>query len=177
MTLEEALAKIKEGKFLEEDLFEYFGVKNMNGLESALEYKLSKVSVNNDYIGTSFKYIYQQRSKDEYNPLEENYLMLAMILKAFYDIESDELKVLADGIGVFKTIYILNNILKDKPEANYFKELYKQYIDRQEAIGIVMKNSFKEINDFLVKKAGSFEMEDLKKLQGQFEDTLNKVVG
>lgn len=177
MTLQQALEKVKQKEFLEEDLFTYFKVKNMDGLESALAQKFTKLEINNDYIGSAFKFIYQQRSKKEYNPLEENYLMIAMILKAFYNIESDELKLIAEAIGIFKTVYLLTKLLEEKEEVIYFKELYKQYIDRYEAIGIVMKESFDDLNQFLVSKTKDMKIEDVKALQSQFEETVKKVVG
>lgn len=177
MTLQEALEKVKQNEFLEEDLFAYFKVKNMDGLESALAQKFMKPEINNDYIGSAFKFIYQQRSKKDYNPLEENYLMIAMILKAFYNIESDELKLIAEGIGIFKTVYLLTKLLEEKEEVIYFKQLYKQYIERYEAIGIVMKEGFDDLNDFLISKTKDMKIEDVKALQSQFEATVKKVVG
>lgn len=177
MTLQEALEKVKENKFLEEDLFAYFKVKNIDGLESALGQRFTKLEINNDYIGSAFKFIYQQRSKQEYNPLEENYLMIAMILKAFYNIESDELKLIAEAIGIFKTVYLLTKLLQEKEEVIYFKELYKQYVERHEAIGIVMKESFNDLNEFLISKTKDMKIEDVKSLQSQFETTVKKVMG
>jgi hypothetical protein len=177
MTLQEALEKVKQNQFTEEDLFTYFKVKNIDGLEAALNQKISKTEINNDYIGSAFKFIYQQRAKKEYNPLEENYLMIAMILKAFYNIESDELKLIAEAIGIFKTVYMLTKLLEEKEEVIYFKQLYKQYIERYEAIGIVMKEGFDDLNDFLISKSKELKIDDLKNLQSQFESTVKKVVG
>jgi hypothetical protein len=177
MTLQEALEKVKQNQFLEEDLFNYFKVKNIDGLEAALGQRFIKAEINNDYVVSSFKFIYQQRAKKEYNPLEENYLMIAMILKAFYNMESEELKLIAEGIGLFKTVYILTKLLEEKEEVIYFKQLYKQYIERYEAIGIVMKESFDDLNEFLISKTKDMKIEDVKGLQSQFETTVKKIMG
>jgi hypothetical protein len=175
MTLEEALQKVEKKEFKEADLFQYFGVKNKDGFEVYLEDKLSRPMVNNDYIISSFKFIYDQRLKDNYNPVEEEYLMTAMILKSFYMIDSDELKLIADVYGAFRAVFMVNNFVKDIAEINYFKGMYKHYVEKHESVAEVLKNSFKDLNDFLISKTKDLDIEDLKKMQKTLEDTMGKL--
>jgi hypothetical protein len=175
MTLEEALQKVENKDFKEADLFEYFGVKNKSGLEVYLEDKLNKPIVNNDFIISSFKFIYDQRLKDNYNPVEEDYLMTAMILKSFYMIDSDELKIIADVYGAFRTVFMINDFIKDIAEIKYFKSMYKQYVDKNESVSTVLKDSFKDLNNFLISKTKDLDIEDLKKMQKTLEETMGKL--
>jgi hypothetical protein len=175
MTLEEALKKVENKDFKEADLLEYFGVKSKTGLEVYLEDKLNKPIVNNDFIISSFKFIYDQRLKDNYNPVEEDYLMTAMILKSFYMIDSDELKIIADVYGAFRTVFMINDFIKDIAEIKYFKSMYKQYVDKNESVSTVLKDSFKDLNNFLISKTKDLDIEDLKKMQKTLEETMGKL--
>ena len=175
MTLEEALKKVENKDFKEADLFEYFGVKNKSGFEVFLEDKLNRPMVNNDFIISSFKFIYDQRLKDNYNPVEEDYLMTAMILKSFYMIDSDELKIIADVYGAFRAVFMINDFIKDIAEIKYFKSMYKQYVDKHESVAAVLKDSFKDLNNFLINKTKDLDIEDLKKMQKTLEETMGRL--
>jgi hypothetical protein len=166
MTKKEILEKIEAKQAGKEDLLKYYQIKSEEQLEFALEEKLRVVTQSGDFLNSAFKFIYETREKQTYNPIEESYVFYAMLLQGLYAIDSDELKILAATIGAFKTVMLLDKILENKDEVLFFKKMYKQYVERIENIYIKLNDILASINkiltDFDPKQLEGFS-EDLKK--------------
>jgi hypothetical protein len=166
MTKKEILEKIDAKQAGKEDLLKYYEIKNEEQLEFALEEKLRVITQSGDFLNSAFKFIYETRQKQTYNPIEESYVFYAMLLQGLYGIDSDELKILAATIGAFKTVMLLDKILENKDEVLFFKKMYKQYVERIENIYIKLNDILGSINkiltDFDPKQLEGFS-EDLKK--------------
>jgi hypothetical protein len=166
MTKKEILEKIDAKQAGKEDLLKYYEIKNEDQLEFALEEKLRVITQSGDFLNSAFKFIYETRQKQIYNPIEESYLFYAMLLQGLYGMDSDELKILAATIGAFKTVMLLDKILENKDEVLFFKKMYKQYVEKIENIYIKLNDILGSINKILIdfdpKQLEGFS-EDLKK--------------
>jgi hypothetical protein len=166
MTKKEILEKIDAKQAGKEDLLKYYEIKNEDQLEFALEEKLRVITQSGDFLNSAFKFIYETRERQIYNPIEESYVFYAMLLQGLYGIDSEELKILAATIGAFKTVMLLDKILENKNEVLFFKKMYKQYVERIENIYIKLNDILASINkiltDFDPKQLEGFS-EDLKK--------------
>lgn len=164
MTREEILKKIEMNTILKEDIYLYYGVKNIQGLEIALEEKMKELKTNNDYIGTFFPFVFKARQEKEFSPLAEKFYMFSVAMPALYGIGSDEVNILARGLGLFEACMLLENLLKDKPEFKYLKEMYQDYVAHRNSVGVILEAGLDNITDFLDKKLKDMKMEDLQKL-------------
>jgi hypothetical protein len=168
MTKEEVMQLIEKKEFTQKELFEFYEVKNIDGLEAYLENRFDAVDVNNEYLVNSFKFIFETRESESFNPLEEKYRYYAMILPGLFGINPDNMQILVAGLGLFKTVLILDKLLQEKEEVKYFDYLYKQYIQEMYSIGRTankyVKLLDKTLSDFLSKNG----TESLSKLLEQF---------
>lgn len=163
MTLEELNEKVKKDEIAAQDIFEYFQVRNIEGLEMALEEKSKVVNPRMDYITASFPFIFAAR-KGEYNPVQEKFFYFTTVLPSFYDIQPEEVNAMARAFGVFNLILMLDKIFKDRDEIKYYNELLKNYYEHQESLSRVMQEGFKDLTKFLDEKLKDFKLEDLQKL-------------
>jgi hypothetical protein len=163
MTILEAVELLKQDKFQEKELLEYFQIKSLDGLEPALELKFDKENYNEKFISASFKFIAETRFLDIYNPLEEQYRFYSMVLPGLYGIYSEELQLLAVVLGLFQTVMILDGMLKDKPAVKYFKQLYVEYVKTEMSLEKIVNKAFKELD---VKLTGFLTDNTVDKLKG-----------
>lgn len=176
MLLEELKKKVENKEATENDLFDYFQVKNIEGLESLLDLKMSgRNNQNKEYMYNGFKYIYQQRVNSEFNPLEERYMLLAIAAKALYNFDLEEFTMIFDILGVFNAIFILNNIMEEKEEYRFFVHLYKEYVNSKEGFMAIADT----ILDKLVSKLDSVmkdtNIEDIQKLLEEFNKKADEI--
>jgi DNA repair ATPase RecN len=169
MTKQEILEKVDAKQVTKEDLLKYYQIKKDEQLEFALEEKLRIVTQSGDFLNSAFKFIYETRQRENYNPIEESYVFYAMILQGLYGIDSDELKILAATIGAFKTVMLLDKILQNKDEVLFFKNMYKQYVEKIENVYIQLNKILNSLNKILT----DF---DPKQLEG-FSKDLEKAIG
>jgi hypothetical protein len=179
MTKEEILKKIELQQAAEKDLFEYYGVRNKEGLEAALEEKFSNPEVNINYIYQGFDFIYKSRLEENYNPIEEKFRYLSIVLPAFYEMETNEVAIITGTMGVFQGIMFLDNLLKDKAEVKYFEKLYGVYLNRKNDVGIILEENFDKLNKLIEEKLSTLKIEDLQSLgnvvMGEIEKLTKKV--
>jgi hypothetical protein len=172
MTIQEAAALIKEGKFTEKELLEYYQIKTLDGLEPALEIKFDKESYNESFISSSFEFIFETRKSLKYNPLEEKYRFYSMVLPGLFGIYAEEVQMLAIILGLFQTVMLLEKILKEKDSVKYYKELYETYIKTElsieKTVMVSLRDLEKTITDFLSKN-------DTEKLKTMLKDIVAKV--
>lgn len=135
MTKEEVLEIIEKNEFTLEKMFEFYEVKNIDGLEAYLESRFDNIAVNNEYLVNSFKFMFETREKEDFNPLEEKYRYYAMILPGVFSIPSEHVEILVAGMGLFPAIMMLERLLQEKPEVQYFNKLYKEYTTEMYSIG------------------------------------------
>jgi len=177
MTLEELNDKVKKDEIKTEDIFQYFGVRNMEGLEMAIEEKARVVAPRIDYINASFPFIFAAR-EGQYNPVQEKFFYFTTVLPSFYDIQPEEVNAMARAFGVFPTILMLDRIFKDREEIKYYNELLKDYYEYKESLSRVMQEGFKDIAKFLDNKLKDFKLEDLQnlgdKVLGEVSNLRNK---
>jgi Na+/glutamate symporter len=169
MNKQEILNKIDNKQATIGDLLNYYEIKNEEQLEFALAEKLKQVNQSGDFLNSAFKFIYETRKKETYNPIEETYVFYAMVLQGLYGIDSDEIKILAATIGAFKTVMLLEIILENKNEVLFFKKMYKQYIEK-------IENVYLKLNDILASVNKILTDFDPKQLEG-FSEDLKKAIG
>ncbi len=157
MLINEIEKKIKEKTATEKDLFEYFGVKNMGGLESFFYERFKEEKHNNDYLVTGFKSIFNDLTYETYNPLQEEYMFYFIVTKGIYDFPSEEYNLLVDIFGIFKVIQIMRGALEDKEPVKLYRVLYKNYLEKTFNMNLVINagvdkmlafvdNIFKQLN-------------------------------
>lgn len=177
MTLEELNDKVQKDEIAAEDIFEYFQVRNIEGLEIALEEKCKVVNPRMDYINASFPFIFAAR-EGEYNPVQERFFYFTTVLPSFYDIQPEEVNAIARAFGVFPVILMFDRIFKDKEEIKYYNELLKDYYEHKQSLSRVMQEGFKDLAKFLDDKLKDFKLEDLKdlgdKVLGEVSNLRNK---
>ena len=171
MTKQEILNKIDNKQASKEDLLKYYQIKNEEQLEFALEEKLRIITQSGDFLNSAFKFIYETRQKQNYNPIEELYVFYAMILQALYNLDSDELKILAATLGAFKTVMLLDRILENKDEVVFFKKMYKQYVEKIESVYIKLNDILASVNKIL----NDFDPKQLEKFSGDLQKALNNL--
>jgi hypothetical protein len=175
MTKEEILKKIELQQAEEKDLFEYYGIRNKEGLELVLEEKFSKPLVNINYIYQGFDFIYKCRLEENYNPMEEKFRYFSIVLPAFYQMETIEVAIITGTMGVFEGIMFLDNLLKDRVEVKYFDNLYKLYLNRKADVGIILEENFNKLNKLIDEKMSKLKIEDLKNLGDLVMKEIEKV--
>jgi hypothetical protein len=179
MTKEEAMQLIEKKEFTIKELFEFYGVRNIEGLESYLETRFDKVDTNNEYLVNAFKFIFETRELENFNPLEEKYRYYAMILPGLYGIAPDNMQILVAGLGLFKTIMMVEKLLKDKEEVIYFNQLYQIYINEMYSIGRTANKYVKlldnTLKDFLQKNNKESLSQVVKEFINSKDIFLNKV--
>jgi hypothetical protein len=155
MTKQEAIQLIEKKEFTIKELFEVYEVKNIDGLEAYLEIRFDKIDINNEYLVNSFKFIFETRESENFNPLEEKYRYYAMILPGLFGIDPDNMQILVAGLGLFKAVLMLDKILQEKEEIKYFNNLYKEYVNEMYSIGRTANKYVKlldnTLKDFLQK--------------------------
>ncbi len=176
MELKELLEKAKARTITKEEVFEYFGVKNIEGLEVALAQKFDKPKDNLSYLDGSLQYIYATRENEDYSPIEENYMFYGIAAEGIYGVPMDEISILNGYFGPFKVLMMLDSILADKPEILFFQKLYKQYIARKEDMTYVLINGVKEIIKFVEKNLKNVDEKALLNMFQEFKEKANEII-
>jgi hypothetical protein len=135
MTKEEVLQMIENKEFTLKKMLEFYEVKNQDGLEAYLESRFDKVEINNQYLVSSFKFMFETREKEDYNPIEEKYRYYAMVLPGLFGVPSEHLEILSAGMGLFAALMMLDKLLQNKEEVKYFNGLYQEYIKEMYSVG------------------------------------------
>lgn len=169
MNKEELLQKAKDRTITKEEVLEYFGVKNTEGLEMALAQKFDQPKDNLSYLDGSLQFIFAAYEKDDYSPIEENYLFYGIVAEGIYGVPMDEISILSGYFGSFKVLMMLENILENKQEVIFFKKLYKQYIERKTNLSIIFVNGFREVVKFAEKNLGNLDEKALAEMFNEFK--------
>lgn len=180
MTKEEVLQLIEKNEFTIKEMFAFYGVKNIDGLEAYFESVFDKMDVNNEYIINSFKFIFSVREGENFNPLEERYRFYGMILPGLYGIPTEHLQILVAGLGLFKAVFMLDKLLQQKEEVKYFNELYKEYMNEMYSIGRTankyVKFLDKTLSEFLAKNGKETVQKLLQEFLDARKDLLDKAL-
>jgi hypothetical protein len=164
MLIKELEDKIKEKTATEKDLFEYFGVKNMEGLESFFYERFKKEKHNNEYLVTGFKSIFNDLTYEAYNPLQEEYMFYFIVTKGIYDFPSEEYNLLVDIFGIFKVIQIMRGALEDKDSVKLYRILYKNYLEKTFNMNLVINAGLDKLLAFVDNIFKQLNKEDTKAL-------------
>jgi hypothetical protein len=174
MNREELLEKLKaEGPISKEDLFAYFNVKNVEGLEVVLYDKSKEAKVNMEYINSSFVILYQLRKKEFYNPVEERFYFFSLILPGLYGFLPEEVNLLGRSLGVFEAIMFLDSVFEEKAEIKYYEKMYQNFINNKNDLSIFLERQVDTVYEFLSEKMKDLKMEDLEKLGKNIMGELN----
>lgn len=176
MTREELVQKAEDKTITKEEIFEYYGVKNMDGLESRLAAKFDTPSETLQFLDGSLQYIYNTRLSKNYSPIQEEYLFYAICAKGIYGVDTEEISILNGYFGPFKLLMMLDAILKDKPEVQYMRKLYAKHIERHENIGLIFKQGVEELVNFAVKNLGDLDERKLAEIFQEFKDKANELI-
>jgi len=176
MELKELLEKAQERTISKEEVFEYFGVKNMEGLESVLSMKFDQPKESLSFLDGSLQFIYEAREKTEYNPIEEMYMFYGICAQGIYNVPMDEISILNGYFGAFRVLMMLENILKNKPEVNFFWGLYQKFIQRKEDMSYILKEGIKQVVDFAMKNLGDLDEEKLSVLLTEFKQKAEELI-
>jgi hypothetical protein len=164
MLIKELEDKIKQKTATEKDLFEYFGVKNMEGLESFFYERFKEEKHNNDYLVTGFKSIFNDLTYEAYNPLQEEYMFYFIVTKGIYDFPSEEYNLLVDIFGIFKVIQIMRGALEDKDSVKLYRILYKNYLEKTFNMNLVINAGLDKLLAFVDNIFKQLNKEDTKAL-------------
>jgi hypothetical protein len=164
MLIKELEDKIKQKAATEKDLFEYFGVKNMEGLESFFYERFKEEKHNNDYLVTGFKSIFNDLTYEAYNPLQEEYMFYFIVTKGIYDFPSEEYNLLVDIFGIFKVIQIMRGALEDKDSVKLYRILYKNYLEKTFNMNLVINAGLDKLLAFVDNIFKQLNKEDTKAL-------------
>ena len=171
MNTEEILQKVENKTFEEKDLLAYYQIKTIDALEFALDEKFKVVTQKGDFLNSAFKYVYNVRKDNEYNPIEEKYFFYAMVLQGLYNIGTEEIRILAAGIGAFKTVMILEKILGQKEEVLFFEKMYRAYVEKTESIYLKLNEILGSFNKIL----NDYNPEQLEKFSGELQKALSNL--
>jgi hypothetical protein len=175
MLINEIEKKIKEKTATETDLFEYFGVKNMEGLESFFYERFKKEKHNNDYLVTGFKSIFNDLTYEAYNPLQEEYMFYFIVTKGIYDFPSEEYNLLVDVFGIFKVIQIMRGALEDKDSVKLYRILYKNYLEKTFNMNLVINAGLDKLLAFVDNIFKQLNKEDTKALMADLGNQLKGI--
>jgi hypothetical protein len=176
MEKQELLEKAKTKTITREDIFDYFGVKNMEGLESVFSNKFDQPKDNLSYLDGSLQYIYAVREKQDYSPIEEMYMFYGIAAEGIYGVSMDEISILNGYFGAFKVLMMLSAILKDKPEVAFFEYLYKKYIERKENITFMILDGVLKVVKFAQDNLGNLDEKKLQELISEFKVKADQLV-
>jgi hypothetical protein len=171
MTKEEILQKAEQKTITQEDLLEYYKIKNLDALEFALEERFKEITQTGDFLNSAFKYIYSAREQEEYNPIQEKYFFYVMVAQGFYAFGAEDFRIIASVIGVFQTVMLMERILDQKSEVQYFGRMYKQYVEKIESIYLKLNQILLSVNKILQ----DFHPEQLQKFAGELETALKNL--
>jgi hypothetical protein len=174
MTKEQIIEKITKNTVTEQDLFEYYGVKNIQGFEMALEEKIKEPKVNIEYINGAFKFIFEAREQEEYNPLQEKYYFFSSLFPALYGISAEEINIIVRAFGLYKAMMVLETVLENKKEVIYFKHLYKMYEDKRGNVALMLQKSLDNFIKLVDTRTKDMDMEKLKQLGETVLGEMNK---
>jgi hypothetical protein len=175
MLIKELEDKIKEKTATETDLFEYFGVKNMEGLESFFYERFKKEKHNNDYLVTGFKSIFNDLTYEAYNPLQEEYMFYFIVTKGIYDFPTEEYNLLVDVFGIFKVIQIMRGALEDKDAVKLYRILYKNYLEKTFNMNLVINAGLDKLLAFVDNIFKQLNKEDTKALIADLGNQLKDI--
>lgn len=175
MLINEIQKKIKDKTATEQDLFQYFGVKNMEGLESFFYERFKQEKHNNDYLISGFKSIFNDLTYETYNPLQEEYMFYFIVTKGIYDFSSDDYNLLVDIFGIFKVIQIMRAALEDKDAVKLYRVLYKNYLDKTFNMNLVINAGVDKILAFVDNIFKQLNKEDTKALIADLGNQLKGV--
>lgn len=142
---------------LKQKIYDKYEVKDLQGLIQYFEMKtsfpLEDLEINDANIYHSPALILDKVKENDYNPLEEQVLLISTFLNSFYGISFAEFGEVMSAFGSFKTYYLFKNILEENDFYKEFYKLYKNYIERLNNIGIILIKEGKEligkVDDFI----------------------------
>jgi hypothetical protein len=176
MDKQELIKRIQKGAADENDLFAYYGVRNIDGFVAAIEDKTKTVKVNIEYLNGSFEFIFKARLKEEgYNPLEEKFYYYSMVLSSLYGFDLEEINIIITSLGLFKTSMLFDKIFKEREEVKYFDYLYKMYLDNQTGLKYVLKENADKLIKKIFDSLEQFKMEDLEKISNTVLKEIQKI--
>jgi hypothetical protein len=175
MTALELKEKIIKKEVKDIDLFHYFQVKNIEGLEMHLFERFKDEKHNNEYLITGFKSIFADLNYETYNPLQEEYMFYFIVTKGIYDFPNEDLNFMIDVLGVFKTLQIMRAILADKDSVKYYKELYKNYLDKTFNVSILVNQGIEKMLKLIDRIMTDLNSEDSKKLFSEIKENVKNI--
>jgi hypothetical protein len=176
MEKQELLEKAKKREITKQEVFEHFGVKNIEGLESVLSEKLDIAKDSFSFLEGSLNFIYATKTKEDYNPIEEMYTFYAVAAQGIYGFAIDDISILNGAFGSFKTVMILENILSSKPEVMFFQSMYKKYVERMENISYTISKGASDLLNYLSKNLEKMDPKDIDKILGEFKSKAQELI-
>jgi hypothetical protein len=175
MTKEEILERIEKGVVDQTDLFDYYKVKNSEGLEMAIEEKIKKVKVNLEYLNGAFEFIFTARTKEAFNPLEEKFYFYSMLFPSLYGVALDEVNIIVRSLGLFQSCFMFDKIFENKSEYKYFQKLYQMFIDTKNSPRVLVDEYFNKVSTLVKNSIEELNIEKLQKVSDSIFEELNKV--
>jgi hypothetical protein len=175
MTKEEILERIEKGVVDQTDLFDYYKIKNLEGLEMVIEEKIKKVKVNLEYLNGAFEFIFTARTKEAFNPLEEKFYFYSMLFPSLYGVALDEVNIIVRSLGLFQSCFMFDKIFENKSEYKYFQKLYQMFIDTKNSPRVLVDEYFNKVSTLVKNSIEELNIEKLQKVSDSIFEELNKV--
>jgi hypothetical protein len=175
MTKEEILERIQKEVVDQTDLFDYYKVKNSEGLEMAIEEKIKKVKVNLEYLNGAFEFIFTARTKETFNPLEEKFYFYSMLFPSLYGVALDEVNIIVRSLGLFQSCFMFDKLFENKSEYKYFQKLYQMFIDTKNSPRVLVDEYFNKVSTLVKNSIEELNIEKLQKVSDSIFEELNKV--
>jgi predicted CopG family antitoxin len=86
------------------------------------------------------------------------------------------MQILVAGLGLFKTILILDKLLQEKEEVKYFNNLYKEYVNEMYSIGRTANKYVKLLDKSLAEFLNKNGAESLSKVVQEFLQAKNNLL-
>ena len=169
----------KKENVSEQEVFDYFEVKNKNELKNLIMNKCVSTDINEnmngDMLYVALDQIYERFEESEYNTIQERVMFFAVVLNAFDILSISEFMLMVNSISPFEILIVLERELGEKEEVRYYKELYNEYKENQEKMSLVVKNALEHFNTTLEENIQNFDPEQLDSLIGQAKKDLDKL--
>lgn len=177
MTKQELL---KKEQITKQEVYEYFNVKDYSELLRFLEMKTSTpfedLEIDDSYIYNSFNLIASESEKDNFHPVKEKFMLFSVIMSGVYNFDAEEYSLIAKGLGTFKTVFLMEQILGGNEITVYYTSLYNDYYNKKYSLPMVVSKGIASVLQLVEEQFSNLDEGSLEKYAAQLQEALSKIV-